>query len=64
MSFNGFLMKAHPIILNEDGTVSSVGKLWQLNGWLSDEGVEFKEAPSKEAQLETLSEISQIRLKS
>ena len=57
-------MKAHPIILNEDGTVSSVGKLWQLNGWLSDEGVEFKEAPSKEAQLETLSEISQIRLKS
>lgn len=48
VSLNGLIMKAHPIILNEDGTVSSVGKIWQLNGWLEDERVEFKEAPSKE----------------
>eukprot|EP00439_Symbiodinium_sp_Y106_P013526 s7166_g1.t4 len=48
VSLNGLVMKAHPIMLNENGTVSSVGRLWQLNGWLEDEKVEFKEAPSKE----------------
>lgn len=48
VSLNGLVMKAHPILLNENGTVSSVGRLWQLNGWLEDEKVEFKEAPSKE----------------
>jgi len=48
VSLNGLVMKAHPIILNDDGTVSSVGKIWQLNGWLEDERVEFKEAPNKE----------------
>jgi len=48
VSLNGLVMKAHPIMLNDDGSVSSVGKIWQLNGWLEDERVEFKEAPSKE----------------
>jgi len=48
VSLNGLVMKMHPITLNEDGTVKSVGKLWQLKGWLEDERVEFKEAPSPE----------------
>ncbi|CAE7740454.1 MAK3 [Symbiodinium pilosum] len=48
VSLNGLVMKAHPILLNEDGTVSSVGRIWQLNGWLENDKVEFKEAPSKE----------------
>jgi len=28
--------------------VSSIGKIWQLRGWLEDEQVEWKEAPSRE----------------
>lgn len=45
---NGLPMKMHPITLNDDGTVCSVGKLWQMNGWLEDERIEWKEAPSRE----------------
>mmetsp|Transcript_9235 Transcript_9235/g.24265 ORF Transcript_9235/g.24265 Transcript_9235/m.24265 type:complete len:441 (-) Transcript_9235:183-1505(-) len=45
---NGIPLKAHPLVLNEDGTVKSVGKIWQLKGWLEDEKIEFKEAPSME----------------
>lgn len=48
VSLNGLLMKAHPIIAREDGSVASVGKLWQCRGWLEDEKIEFKEAPSPE----------------
>jgi len=48
VALNGLPMKMHPITLNEDGTVASVGKIWQLNGWLEDERIEFKEAPSRE----------------
>mmetsp|Transcript_82766 Transcript_82766/g.255825 ORF Transcript_82766/g.255825 Transcript_82766/m.255825 type:complete len:456 (-) Transcript_82766:29-1396(-) len=48
VSLNGMVMKVHPVMLNEDGTVSSVGRIWQLKGWLEDERIEFKEAPSKE----------------
>lgn len=45
---NNLLMKVHPVRLNEDGSVASVGSIWQLNGWLEGERVEFKEAPSRE----------------
>lgn len=48
VSLNGMVMKVHPVILNEDGTVSSIGRIWQLNGWMEDERIEFKEAPSRE----------------
>lgn len=49
VTLNGVLMKMHPVLLEEDGTVKSVGRIWQLWGWLEDEKIEFKEAPSKEA---------------
>lgn len=45
---NGVVMKMHPVNVGEDGIVLSVGKLWQLKGWLEDEKVEFKECPSRE----------------
>lgn len=49
VALNGLVMKMHPLTLAEDGTtVSSVGRLWQCKGWLEDERIEFKEAPSKE----------------
>lgn len=48
VSLNGIPMHAHPININEDGTVRSIGKIWQLKGWLPDEKIEWKEAPSME----------------
>jgi len=41
-------MKMHPIKLDDDGVVTSIGRIWQMNGWLEDEKIEFKEAPSRE----------------
>mmetsp|Transcript_99038 Transcript_99038/g.280503 ORF Transcript_99038/g.280503 Transcript_99038/m.280503 type:complete len:418 (+) Transcript_99038:19-1272(+) len=48
VALNGVVMKVHPVMLNEDGTVLSIGRIWQMNGWLEDERIEFKEAPSRE----------------
>lgn len=48
VSLNGLVMKMHPVICREDGTVASVGKLWQCKCWLTDDRIEFKEAPSPE----------------
>lgn len=48
VSLNGLVMKMHPVTLNEDGSVRSVGKLWQCKGWMTDDRIEFKEAPSPE----------------
>lgn len=48
VTLNGLLMKVHPVMLDEDGLVLSIGRLWQLNGWLEDEKLEFKESPSRE----------------
>lgn len=48
VALNGLVMKMHPLVVGDDGAVSSVGRLWQLKGWLEDEKIEFKEAPSKE----------------
>lgn len=48
VTLNGMVMKMHPVMLNDDGTIASVGKIWQLNGWLEDEEIEFKECPSRE----------------
>lgn len=41
-------MKMHPVNLDDNGLVVSIGRLWQMNGWLEDEQIEFKEAPSRE----------------
>jgi len=48
VSLNGIVMKVHPVTLNGDGTVASIGRIWQLRGWMEDERIEFKEAPSRE----------------
>lgn len=48
VTLNGVLMKMHPVNLDDDGLVVSVGRLWQMNGWLEDEEIEFKESPSRE----------------
>jgi len=48
VTLNGVMMKMHPIKLDDDGVVTSIGRIWQMNGWLEDEQIEFKEAPSRE----------------
>jgi hypothetical protein len=48
VSLNGLHMVMHPVMLREDGTVASIGKLWQCKGWMTDDRIEFKEAPSPE----------------
>ncbi|CAK0804002.1 unnamed protein product, partial [Prorocentrum cordatum] len=48
VSLNGMPMKVHPVQVDENGLVTGIGKIWQLKGWLEDEQIEFKEAPSRE----------------
>jgi hypothetical protein len=46
---NGIPLAAHPLTFHEDGTtIKSIGKIWQLKGWMEDEKIEWKEAPSLE----------------
>lgn len=49
VTLNGHLMAAHPVRLNDDGTVQCVGSIWQLWGWAPGGKIEFKEGPSLEA---------------
>lgn len=48
LSLNGMPMPMQKVNLREDGTVASVGSIWQMKGWLPDDCLEFKEAPSVE----------------
>mmetsp|Transcript_61320 Transcript_61320/g.179844 ORF Transcript_61320/g.179844 Transcript_61320/m.179844 type:complete len:450 (-) Transcript_61320:33-1382(-) len=48
VSLNGMEMKVHPLTADEDGNVVSIGRIWQLNGWLEDEKIEWKECPSRD----------------
>jgi len=42
------VMPMAPVVVRDDGTVASIGKIWQCKGWLPDDCIEFKEAPSVE----------------
>jgi len=48
VSLNGMVMKVHPVTVDDDGLVVSIGKIWQLKGWQAEDQIEFKEAPSRE----------------
>jgi len=48
VSLNGMVMKVHPVMLDDDGLVLSVGRIWQMKGWQAEDQIEFKEAPSRE----------------
>lgn len=48
VSMNGVVLRKHPVNTDESGVVTSIGRMWQLNGWLPDEEIEFKESPSRE----------------
>jgi len=48
VSLNGMVMKVHPVTVDDQGLVVSIGRLWQLKGWKEEGMLEFKEAPSRE----------------
>jgi hypothetical protein len=48
VALNGMVMPMAPVKLRDDGTVQSIGNIWQCKGWLEDDCIEFKEAPSVE----------------
>lgn len=48
VSMNGMELKQHRVQLHDDGTVSSVGTLWQLYGWSKDGGIEWRASSTKE----------------
>mmetsp|Transcript_22602 Transcript_22602/g.51720 ORF Transcript_22602/g.51720 Transcript_22602/m.51720 type:complete len:446 (-) Transcript_22602:209-1546(-) len=48
VSLNGLPMRVHPVRVSDDGTVTSIGSIWQLRGWQEDDRIEFKECPSRE----------------
>lgn len=45
---NGLPLKAHRVELRDDGTVVSIGRLWQLDGWTADGGIEFRASSTRE----------------
>merc|ERR1740116_555341 len=48
VSLNGMPMKVHPVTVDDDGLVTSIGSIWQMKGWQEEDKIEFKEAPSRE----------------
>lgn len=45
---NGLPLKDHKVQLTDDGTVLSIGKLWQLQGWAADGGLEWRASSTRE----------------
>lgn len=45
---NGLPLAAHPVQLNDDGTVRSIGSLWQNNGWAETGGIDFRCSSTQE----------------
>jgi len=48
VALNGLPLAMHQVELFEDGTVSGIGRLWQMYGWGADGGLEFVAANSRE----------------
>merc|ERR1712125_282505 len=45
---NGMPLKSHQLELREDGTVLSIGTLWQLDKWAPNGGIEFRCSSTQE----------------
>uniref|UniRef100_A0A7S1S906 Uncharacterized protein n=1 Tax=Alexandrium catenella TaxID=2925 RepID=A0A7S1S906_ALECA len=63
---NGMLLKDHKVTLRDDGTVSSIGRIWQLDRWAPGGcgGIEFRASSTREgmesARLEVWSRKSSV----
>ncbi|OLQ08320.1 hypothetical protein AK812_SmicGene8177 [Symbiodinium microadriaticum] len=57
VSINGLPLKAHKVELNDDGVVVSIGKLWQLQGWAPNGGLEFRASSTQENMESARSEL-------
>lgn len=45
---NNMPLRDHKVTLRDDGTVSSIGRLWQLDCWDSEGGIEFRCSSTRE----------------
>eukprot|EP00971_Amphidinium_carterae_P327281 6458540-Amphidinium_carterae.1 len=54
---NGLPLQAHLVQLNNDGIVTSIGTLWQLQGWTDDGGLDFRCSSTREGMDCAKSEI-------
>eukprot|EP00929_Paragymnodinium_shiwhaense_P013646 TRINITY_DN121496_c0_g1_i1.p1 TRINITY_DN121496_c0_g1~~TRINITY_DN121496_c0_g1_i1.p1 ORF type:complete len:512 (-),score=121.62 TRINITY_DN121496_c0_g1_i1:57-1592(-) len=55
---NGLLLAAHKLRLNDDdGSVLGIGTLWQLNGWTSSGGVDFRCSSTREGMESARSDV-------
>jgi len=54
---NGLPLKGHRVELRDDGTVVSIGRLWQLNKWTVDGGIEFKASSTQDNMESARSEV-------
>jgi len=48
VAMNGLPLKQHKVQLREDGTVSSIGTLWQLDKWSECGGIEFRASSTRD----------------
>lgn len=56
VNLNGVPLRAHKVQLNDDGTVRSIGNLWQLQGWTAS-GLEFRASSTQENMESARSEV-------
>eukprot|EP00933_Yihiella_yeosuensis_P024050 TRINITY_DN18654_c3_g1_i1.p1 TRINITY_DN18654_c3_g1~~TRINITY_DN18654_c3_g1_i1.p1 ORF type:complete len:467 (+),score=117.52 TRINITY_DN18654_c3_g1_i1:124-1524(+) len=56
---NGLPLKNHKVTLRDDGTVVSIGKLWQLQDWAEGGGIEFRASSTRENMESARSEVWQ-----
>jgi hypothetical protein len=54
---NGLLLKAHKVEVDADGQVASIGRLWQLDKWTADGGIEFRASSTRDNMESARSEI-------
>jgi hypothetical protein len=45
---NRMPLSAHKVEMNDDGTVTSIGTLWQLMGWTDDGGIDWRCSSTRE----------------
>jgi len=54
---NGLALNGHSVELNEDMTVRSIGRLWQLQGWVDNGKIEFRCSSTREDMEYAKSEV-------
>jgi hypothetical protein len=57
LTMNGAPLNGHSVELYDDGTVSSIGTLWQLAGWTKDGGIDFRCSSTKDNMMSARTDV-------